>query len=105
MENLSIEELRRLCFDETIMFTQHLQMRMRERNIRYEDVLSTIMTGEIIEQYPTDYPHPSCLVLGTTVKKDNLHVVCGVGSGLLWIITAYFPNMDKWESDCKIRKE
>ena len=26
------------------------------------------MNGEIIEQYPDDYPYPSCLILGVSIK-------------------------------------
>ena len=59
------------------------------------------MCGEIIEDYPDDYPFPSCLMLGA----NHLHVVCGVGAGILWIITAYHPTKDKWEDDLKTRKE
>ena len=97
---LNIDELRRLCTDETIAITQHLQLRMRERGIKYDDIIMAITTGEIIEQYPTDYPHPSCLILGS----NTLHVVCGVGSGFLWVITTYYPDPNKWEIDNKTRK-
>ena len=35
------------------------------------------MTGEIIEEYPNDYPYPSCLTLGNLNTKWPLHVVVG----------------------------
>lgn len=35
------------------------------------------MTGEIIEEYPNDYPYPSCLTLGNLNTKCPLHVVVG----------------------------
>lgn len=63
------------------------------------------MSGEIIEEYPEDYPYCSYLILGLSIKKQYLHVVCGIGNSRLWIITAYFPSIDKWEPDCKTRKE
>jgi len=102
---LNMDDLRKLCTDETIVLTQHLLLRMRERGIKYDDVVYAITNGEIIEQYPDDYPHPSCLVLGTTVPdRRHLHVVCGVGSGWLWVISTYYPSTEKWESDYKTRK-
>lgn len=100
---MKIEELRALCQDDTMMITQHLLLRMQERGILYADVTATIMAGEIIEQYPDDYPYPSCLVLGIPGKP--LHLVCGIGSGRLWVITAYYPDPTKWETDLKTRKE
>jgi hypothetical protein len=62
------------------------------------------VNGEIIEQYPNDYPFPSCLVLGLSVHKKCLHVVCGIGDAELWLITAYYPNIDKWEEGFRVRK-
>ena len=97
---LRIDELHKLCTDETIEMTQHLQLRMRERGIQYADMVKAITTGEIIEQYPADYPYPSCLILGS----NGLHVVCGMGGGFLWIITTYYPDQSKWEADNKTRK-
>ena len=93
-----------LCNDETISITQHLQIRMRERKIKYDDIVEAIKTGEIIEQYPADYPFPSCLILGCSPNNRQLHVLCGIGNGLLWIITAYYPGVNKWENDNKTRK-
>lgn len=60
--------------------------------------------GEIIERYPNDYPYPSCLLLGSAVNKRKIHIVCGIGNGKLYIITAYYPDTDKWENDYKTRK-
>lgn len=102
---ITIEELRNLCTDETIMLTQHLQLRLRERNITMDDIMQGIQTGHIIEQYPTDYPYPSCLVLGIDISGTPLHVVCGHGHGRLWIITVYRPDPERWESDNETRKE
>ena len=100
----TIEDLRRLCTDETIIITNHTLNRCRERGIKYDDIKDAILNGEIIEQYPDDYPYPSCLVLGLDSKNINLHLVTGIGDNKLWIITAYIPALDKWESDYKTRK-
>ena len=32
---------------------------------------------EIIEEYPDDFPHPSCLIFGHTKEKKILHIVVG----------------------------
>ena len=104
MEEISLESLHSLCTDETITLTQHLQLRMRERGIKYADIKNAIMTGKIIEQYPTDQPFPSCLIFGLSVQSKPLHVVCGIGEGLLWIITTYYPDSNKWEPDFETRR-
>jgi hypothetical protein len=79
--------------------------RLIKRGITRDDVICALANGDLIEQYPDDYPSPSCLVLGVTVRGERLHVVCGLGEPDLWIITAYYPNPARWNADFKIRKE
>jgi len=38
-------------------------------------------------------------------EKNPLHVVCGLSSEAVLIITAYFPDLAKWSNGFKIRKE
>ncbi|MBR5912779.1 MAG: DUF4258 domain-containing protein [Selenomonadaceae bacterium] len=78
--------------------------RLLQRGISLEDVKSTILSGEIIENYPDDYPYPSCLLLGKNSRNESFHVVCGITDEELWLITAYRPSGEKWESDLKTRK-
>jgi len=96
---LKIEDIRNLCTDEKIVLTEHLLTRMRQRKIRFNDIKMTIFNGDIIEQYPSDFPFPSCLING-----NNIHIVCSIGDGCLYIITAYRPSIDKWEAEGKKRK-
>ena len=94
-----------LCINGALRWTNHIFVRLLQRDISMDNVESSILTGEIIEQYPEDYPYPSCLILGLTVEKLYLHVVCGIGDGELWLITAYYPDPDEWTDDFKVRKE
>ena len=89
----------KFCDDDTIVLTDHLLTRIRQRRIKLEDIKNAISKGEIIEQYPTDYPFPSCLING-----DDIHIVCSVGEGRLYIITAYRPAPEKWEAGGRKRK-
>lgn len=63
-----------------------------------------IRAGEIIEDYPTDYPHPSCLIFGYTIGAKVLHVVVGCDGEYIYIITAYYPNTDIFQEDLKTRR-
>jgi hypothetical protein len=104
VDNINIDNLQKLCVDGKIKWTTHVLMRLQERGVQPSDVKSVIMQGEIIEQYPTDHPHPSCLVYGLDVSGKILHVVVGVGNGLIWLITAYYPDAEHWEADYKTRR-
>ena len=103
--DITIEEIREFCSDmNRIVATDHARQKFNERGIKTNDVIEGILSGEIIEHYPDDYPYPSCLVLGCTINKRKIHIVCGIGDNKLYIITAYFPNNEKWENDFKTRK-
>lgn len=102
---LNIENLQKICTPENIIMTLHAAKRLEQRGIFLQDVIDCIMTGEIIEQYPDDYPYPSCLTLGNLNTSKPLHTVVGTNGYQLWIITAYYPSSEKWLDDLKTRKE
>jgi len=89
-----------------ILWTEHLSVKLRERSIKRADVIACIQNGDIIEQYPDDFPLPSCLILGYSVAEQPLHVVCGLNLGdSVFVITAYYPSLDTWEEDFRTRKK
>ena len=97
--SVNLDEMRRLCAGEMIVVSQHCMKRIIERGIELAQVKRAILDGEVIEDYPDDFPYPSALILG-----HGLHVVAGVGDGRLWLITAYRPNPAQWDNDLKTRK-
>lgn len=85
--------------------TQHSRKRMSERGIALRDITSAIGDGEIIEQYPDDFPFPSCLILGHSADGRALQVVASINEEMAYLITAYFPDAASWEPDMKTRKD
>ena len=100
---IEIQDLRMLCNSDAVRWTDHILKRLMQRGITQDDVLQAIRTGEIIDQYPDDYPFPSCLILGLSVAGKSLHVVCGLGLDEVYMITAYYPNPG--ELDNEFRKK
>ena len=101
---MEIETLKRLCSAAKIKWTKHGMERMQERNISRADVKNCIMNGEIIEEYPNDFPIPSALVFGHNLNGAVLHTVCGTDGLFLYVVTVYFPDTEKFESDLKTRR-
>ena len=99
-----IESIKALYKGKAVKFTDHFKNRKKERSIRFSDIESAVLSGEIIEQCLDDYPLPSVLVFGYTTNGKPLHVVLGMDDALLWLITAYFPTLDIWEADYMTRK-
>jgi hypothetical protein len=102
---MTIEAIQKLCFERKVRWTKHIVIRLLQREIATSDILYAILHGEIIAEYPSDYPYPSCLVLGVTLSNKQIHIVCGVGETELWLITAYYPDPDEWSADFRTRKE
>lgn len=105
MEKLNIELIKKLIKDRKIRWTNHVMIRLLQRNITQDDVEKALLNGEIIEEYEDSYPYPSCLVYGISINQKVLHIVCGSNGEELWIITSYYPNNIEWEKDLKTRKE
>ena len=102
---LNINDLRDLCNAENIAITKHAKDRLRERDISVENIRNAIQTGEIIQQHEHDKPFASCLLLGKTEQNKYIHVAASIDNAILYIITAYYPDENKWGIDLKTKKE
>ena len=104
---MNLNEIKKLCQLQRFHWTDHAFKRMLQRGITTNEIAEAITDGEIIEEYPDDYPYPSCLLLGCSIAGRYLHVVCSINTddNMLWIITAYIPDPTKWSADFKIRKD
>jgi len=102
---MDVNIFKQYCRDEKILWTAHALERLQERDITVEDVKSCIMNGEIIEEYPQDFPHPSALIFGYNLNGKIIHVVCGIDERFLYLITAYVPTTAKFFEDLKTRRK
>jgi len=99
-----IETIQAMFSGNAVRATQHFKARIKERSIKTADVRRVIMSGEIVEECPDDLPLPSILVLGHTSDNKPLHVAVGIDDDMIFLITAYYPSNDIWETDNKTRK-
>lgn len=102
---IDIETIREYYKKDMVFVSEHAAERYRQRGIKAKDVRYVIENGEIIEQYPDDYPFPSCLIYGNDTNGKIIHVCVSDEGSSSRIITAYYPSSNKWESDYKTRKE
>lgn len=104
-ELLNIETIRKCVLHRNIIWTKHCLNRINQRNISILDIKTAIRNGKIIEYYYDDYSYVSCLIMGINIKGDIIHIVCGMNNNVVYMITAYYPDCDKWEEDMKIRRK
>ena len=89
-----------------IEWQRHALERMLERGISRAMVKEVLLSGEVIEDYPNDKPFPSALFAGWS-KEKPLHVVAAFDaqSSYCFVITAYRPDLEHFESDYKTRRQ
>jgi hypothetical protein len=87
-----------------LVFRLHAVQRMARRGILIADVRVVLTAGEVIEDYPTDTPYPSRLVLGWSGGRP-LHVVAADDDANqeTIVITVYGPDPAQWSPDFKRR--
>ena len=102
---MDADNFKKLCREGKIRWSSHGLARMHERDISVADVKNCLMNGEIIEEYPDDFPKPSALIFGYASENKIIHVVCGLDEEFLYFITAYVPNTIKFLDDLKTRRK
>lgn len=80
-----------------VVFRTHAVDRMIVRRVSVEDVVGVLASGEVIEDYPTDQPLGSRLILGF-VRLRPLHIVAAYDQATdeEVIITVYEPDPALW---------
>ena len=88
-----------------IIFRVHAIQRMFERGISLKKVRQVLKTGETIEDYSSEMPEPSRLILGFQ-GKHSIHIVTSEDSKAneTTIITVYTPDPNRWNKGFKHRK-
>ncbi len=89
-----------------IIWTYHVNMRMKSRLILRNDILDSIDNYEIIERYPDDKYLPSYLIF--LKSKDlpiHIQVAVDLDGDYVTVVTVYRPESGKWENDFKRRKK
>jgi len=88
-----------------ILFRVHAIQRMFERGISEKKVRHALEVGETIEDYSSEMPEPSRLILGFQGKRP-FHLVISENpeTNGITIITVYIPDPKKWKKDFRIRQ-
>ena len=94
------------CFhDGSVLWTYHVNMRLKGRGISREIVRRGIEVAEVIESYPDDKYLPSCLLRaedGTMI----FHVLVGFDpeGDAVRVVTAYVPDPRTWDASLRQRR-
>lgn len=101
---VNIEDIRDAIISGSYEFSFHSNREMREDQLIAGEIFSSVLRGEVIEDYPDDKPFPSCLIYGNTPRGDPVHSVWGYNAGERYavLITVYRPYPGRWV-DLRVR--
>ncbi len=87
------------------IFRVHAVQRMFERYVSVKNTLRAIKSGETIEDYSSETPEPSRLILGFQGKRP-FHVVTSenLETNETTVITVYVADPNKWKTDARSRR-
>ncbi|MCU0575111.1 MAG: DUF4258 domain-containing protein [Syntrophobacteraceae bacterium] len=97
--------IRRCVQEGKLLWTYHVNMRLKGRFIPRRAILDSLACYEIIEEYPKDKYFPSYLVY--SVHEERVfHILFAVDTegDNVRLITAYSPEPSEWEADLKTRR-
>jgi len=88
-----------------ILYRVHALQRMFERGIPAKGVRKALAAEDVIEDYSSEMPEPSRLILGFQGRRP-FHVVTSEDreAGEITVITVYIPDANKWKKDFRSRK-
>jgi hypothetical protein len=88
-----------------ILYRVHAVQRMFEREIFPLKVRRALEAEDVIEDYSSEMPEPSRLILGFQGKRP-FHVVTSENpeADEITVVTVYIPDANKWKKDFRSRK-
>ena len=87
-----------------VRITDHADEEAFDDGLTFDEIYFSVMHGEVIEDYPHDWPYPSCLIMGKNFSGEPIHSVWAYNPANRWtvLITVYRPNPEQW-IDWKMR--
>ena len=101
---MDIEDIVAAIQNSRIRITDHADEEAVDDSLTFDEIYFSVMHGEIIEEYSSDKPYPSCLIMGRNFSGEPIHSVWAYNSSNAWavLITVYRPDPARW-IDWKVR--
>jgi len=99
--------VQRLVANNEVVISSHGYEELAADDIFVQDILHSINSAVVVEDYPAFRKGACVLVLQEDQNRQPVHVVWGIARGKVSpavLITAYRPDPDKWDDNFTRRK-
>lgn len=95
---MDIAEIRQALLTHRVRISDHADEEAVADQLTYDDIRHSALNGEVIEDYPTDQPYPSCLIYERAQHGDPVHSVWAFNAATQWavLVTVYRPDPRRW---------
>jgi hypothetical protein len=95
---MKIQDIVAAIRQKRIKITDHADEEAQADHLPFDEIFFSVLQGEIIEDYPTDKPYPSCLIYGDSFGGEPIHSVWAYNPETQWavLITVYRPDPERW---------
>ena len=103
----TFRKIKNLIEKSDVLISSHGYDELAEDGILAKEILASIDSAIVLEDYPDFGKGPCCLVLQRDAKDAPIHAVWGISIGTqrpAVLITAYRPSVDRWSEDFTRRK-
>ena len=105
-DNNVIDFIKSCIQQRNILWTYHVNMRLKSRFIPRKFILDSLNTYEIIEEYPDDRYLPSYLIYARHEREViHIQIATDIEKNNIRVVTSYKPTLDKWNDDFKTRRK
>ena len=103
----TFDSIRALIYEGSVRISEHGYDALSADGLFARELVEGVEFAEVIEDYP-NYPKGPCVLLLQRVKDGrSVHAVWGLPAGHASpavLITAYLPDIEKWEPGFKRRR-
>lgn len=100
IDRLNVEKIIEAIQNSRVRITNHADEEAFDDGLTYEEIYFSVTHGKIIEDYASDKPYPSCLILGENFSGEPIHSVWEYNPENEWavLVTVYRPDSNRWKN-------